>query len=95
MASAFDAIKRTANQFQQHIQNQLQIGVEAEKVSREQQFQNQFRLDDSEVPLNEIPCELSLPNSSAADGFWTGRLYLSSSVWPGRIFYLKTVLDFS
>ena len=79
-ASAFDVLKRTANQVQHHIQTQLQQGVDAERTARDLQYQQQFRLSPSEKLINEIPCELSISNSSAGSGFWSGRLYLSPTV---------------
>ena len=80
MSGAIDALKRKATQVSTQIQASLQASVEFERMTKDQQFQRTFGLDESEIVEMEIGCEFNLANSSAGSGYWTGKLYLSSKV---------------
>ena len=77
MSSPFDLLRKASLPFiNQLIDPTLQPDA---KPTKDDLFRARFHLPLTEHIKNDIPCEFSLPGSSAGHGTWTGKLTLSET----------------
>jgi TBC1 domain family member 8/9 len=80
MASPFELLRKASLPFINQLLDSSAPSLTSDpKPTKDDLFRAQFHLPSTEHLKIDIPCEFTLPNSSAGHGTWTGKLSLSES----------------